>query len=483
MASNDSMDDMGCQSCGRAMDKAKKIHKGKRYCATCYPRLFKRRMCAGCGNFARLPTFDLAAQCGACERSGPCVRCGRTEFKIGRQSAYGPVCKSCAPHFREPAPCDVCGELSQRLVRNTTTGLRTCPKCISPSASTCPSCRRHRVLVAGQDGIQRCRACTDEGQRSCERCGVAMPAGRGRECESCYWGRTFEKRLAINLKGFSSSQFEELFGRFGQWLLERNGPQKSAMSINRYYSFFRSMEVRWGGIPSYGELLDQFTAVGLRRAETPMRWLSEVQAISVNAELREQHSEERRLQAILTEVGDPWSQQLLKGYLAMLATRMEKGETNLRSIRLAGRAATNMLKTVHLAVGALPTQKALESFWRSSPGQVAALAGFVGYLNNSYKLQLEWRPNDRWLMTAKRDKAERELVALLGEGQQAEDFEVRWIVKGLAYFHSLRRANRKTLTYRPESYQGISGFSIEYGGKTLWVPDAASYKRDSYKGA
>ncbi|MDG9927972.1 MULTISPECIES: hypothetical protein [unclassified Pseudomonas] len=303
-----------------------------------------------------------------------------------------------------------------------------------------------------------------------------MPAGRGHECEKCYWTKTFEKRLAINLKGFSSAQFEQLFERFGQWLFEKNGPSKAAMRINRYYTFFRSIETRWGGIPSYGELLEYFTVIGLRRAETPMRWLSEVKAISVNAELREQSSEERRLRSILVEVGEPWSQQLLKGYFAMLNARMEKGGTDLRSIRLAIRAAANMLQSAQLAVGALPTQKSLELFWRSSPGQVAALAGFVGYLNKSFKLQLEWRPNDRWLMKARKDKAERELVALLGEGAQAPDFEARWIVKGLAYFHSIRRVSRKGLVYHEESYQGVNGFRIEYGGETLWVPGVTSYE-------
>lgn len=427
MAADESPLKLGCEACGRAMAKASKVHEGKKYCATCYPRLFKRRMCAGCGNIGRLPVFDLAARCSACERNVACFRCGKTDYKIGMRTAYGPVCKTCAHHFRAIEPCEVCRKPSQRLARNTTTGLRICPQCATPAA-TCPSCRRHRVLVPGEDGISRCRACTNEVTRACEKCGKGMPAGRGRECEDCGWTKTFEKRLAINLHGFSSDQFEQLFSRFGRWVSERIGPSKAAMKINGFYRFFRSIEKRWGGIPSYDEMLKHYTAIGLRRAETPMRWLSEIGAISVNAEDRETRTEERRLDTILAEIEDPWSQQLLMGYFTALSARRESGETDLRSIRLALRPAANLLKIARLAVGALPTQKALESFWRGSPGHVAALSGFIGYLNKSYELQLKWRPSDAWLAKAKKDKAERELVALLKqENQQASDFEVRWV--------------------------------------------------------
>lgn len=471
---------LGCEACGRAMAKATKVHKGKRYCATCYPRLFKRRMCTGCGNFARLPVFDLAAHCSACERSAPCFRCEKTDYKIGMRTAYGPVCKTCAHHFHAIEPCEVCGTPSQRLARNTATGLRVCPKCATSSA-TCPSCRRHRVLVSGEDGISRCRACTNEVTRMCEKCGSEMPAGRGRECEACSWTKVFEKRLAINLHGFSSDHFEQLFSRFGQWLFERLGPSKAALKINSFYRFFRSIETRWGCIPSYDDMLKHFTAIGLRRAETPMRWLSEVGAISVNAEDREKRTEERRLRAILAEIEDPWSQQLLMGYFTELTARRESGETDLRSIRLALRPAANMLKGARLAAGTLPNQKTLELFWRSSPGHVAALSGFVGHLNKSHELQLKWRPSDHWLEKAKKNKAERELVALLREDQQASDFEVRWIVKGLAYFHDIRKVSRKTLVYRKESYQGVEGFSVERASEKLWVPSVSSYDRGGHQ--
>ncbi len=299
MVSDGAISNTACDDCGRVMNKAKKVHDGKRYCATCYPRLFKRRMCSGCGNFARLPVFDLAVHCVSCARNRPCVRCEKVEFKIGLMSQYGPVCKSCAPYFRESAPCEVCGKLSRRLARKEQTGLRTCPAC-SRSASTCPSCRRHRVLVENNQGKRLCKPCNDEGARPCGTCGDQMPAGRGIECEDCYWRRTLKNRLAIDCQGFRSQVMGPLFGSFGEWLQREMEAKKAAARVHAYFDFFSQVDALWGRIPTYEILLEHFHASGLRKAEVPMRWLSEAHGIHARAPVREAHSERRRLGELLS---------------------------------------------------------------------------------------------------------------------------------------------------------------------------------------
>lgn len=461
------------------MAKAKKVYAGNRYCETCYSKLFKRRMCPGCGNLARLPIFDLTADCAACERAAPCVRCGKVEFETALRVQSGPVCKSCVPYFRDMEPCEKCGKVTQRLARSKATGLRSCPACRGPAKATCPSCRRHRVLTAGPDGVSRCEPCTVRPPKPCESCGALTPAGRGNECEPCYWLRTFQHRLAINSKGFSADEITAVFSQFGNWLLERSGAHKAALSINDHYQFFHQLDATWRSVPSYQELLAHFGAAGLRKAENPMRWLTERGAVTVSEPLKDQLTEQRRLAAILAEPADGWSAQLLSDYITALEARMERGGTDLRSIRLAARAAVNLLKSAQLKVGALPTQKSIESFWRESPGQVAAVTGFIGYLNKRYGLQLQAKPDERLLQQAKRRKAERELVALLSENPD-EDFENRWIMKGLAYFHGVTRASRKTLVYQPQEYRGVAGYNITYGNEVLWVPSAGSYQRGDY---
>lgn len=479
MVSPNSPTRSSCYECGREMAKAKKVYAGNRYCGTCYPRLFKRRMCPSCGNHARLPIFDLTADCAVCERAAPCVRCCKVEFETALLTQFGPVCKSCVPYFRDMEPCEKCGKVSQRLSRSKATGLRCCPACRGPAKATCPSCRRHRALILGPDGVPRCEPCTVKPAQPCDSCGALTPAGRGSECEACYWLRIFQRRLAINSKGFSADQITIAFTQFGQWLLDRSGAHKAALSINAHYQFFHELDVTWRSVPSYRELLEHFDTAGLRKAENPMRWLTETGAVTVSAQLKDQHTEQRRLEAILAEPADGWSAQLLSEYVTALKARMERGGTDLRSIRLAARAAANLLKSAWLKVGALPTQKNLESFWRESPGQVAAVTGFIGYLNKYHDLQLQAKPDERLLHQAKRQKAERELVALLSETADAE-FESRWIVKGLAYFHGMMRVSRKTLVYQHQDYRGVAGYNITHGGKVLWVPSAGSYQRGDH---
>ncbi|MDH0132762.1 hypothetical protein N7381_05850 [Pseudomonas asiatica] len=300
-----------------------------------------------------------------------------------------------------------------------------------------------------------------------------MPAGRGTECEPCYWTALLSKRVAINLNGLSST-LGEAFKAFSLWLLERSGPHNAALSINGHYLFFRELEVVWGKVPPYEQLLDHFGAAKLRRAENPMRWLSESGHVRISADSREQHSEQRRVEAVLAELEDGWSRQLLSGYYAILSSRVSRQEADLRSVRLALRAATNFLKTAQLAPHTKPSMKAVEAFWRSTPGQVAAVTGFIGYLNKTYGLQLQTKPEKRWLQKAKKAKAERELVALLREQGQI-DFEVRWIAKALTYFHDLPRVNRRALSYKAERFDNTEGFSVEHGSSMLWVPSASSF--------
>lgn len=479
MASHDASTKAGCNGCGREMAKAKKVHAGQRYCETCYPRLFKRRMCPACGDWARLPVFDPTAHCSACKRARPCARCGKVEFATGMLTEYGPVCRSCVHYFKAVESCEVCGKLSQRLARSKTTGVRRCPKCSGSNMATCSSCRRYRVLITGQDGAARCELCTSKPDHPCDSCGILMPAGRGRECVVCAWQSVFLKRLAINAKGFSGDSIAGLFTQFGEWLLVRAGAHKAALSINGHYRFFLALDATWGAVPSYEQLLQHFGAAGLRRAENPMRFLTEAGVVTVSAQLRDQNTEQRRLAAILTEPADSWSAQLLSEYVDALKARMEQGATDLRSVRLAARAAANLLKGAQLKLGALPTQKALESFWRGSPGQVAAVTGFIGHLNKHHGLELQAKPGVRWLSQARQQKAERELVALLSEVVD-DDFEGRWIVKGLAYFHGVSRTSLKKLIFQPHEYRGVAGYNVTHTDKILWIPSASSYQRGEH---
>ncbi len=285
--------------------------------------------------------------------------------------------------------------------------------------------------------------------------------------------------MAINANGFSADGINALYHQFGEWLLDRSGPHKAALKINGHYQFFQTLDASWGAVPSYEQLLQHFGARGLRKAENPMRFLVETGRVIVSTQLREQDTERGRLAAILAEPVDAWSARLLSEYVDTLMAKMEHSGTGVRSVRLAARPAANLLKMAQLKQGALPTQKNLEAFWRGSPGQVAAVTGFVGYLNKRHGLALQVKPDSHWLAQARRQRAERELVALLSEAA-GDDFEARWIVKGLAYFHDLPRVNRKALVFQMQEYRGVAGYNVTYADKTLWVPSASSYQHGEH---
>ena len=65
-----------CSECRRHSVRIVRVHRGERFCQARYKRLFKRRLCPQCGNFARLPRLERNAICLTCENARPCVRWG-----------------------------------------------------------------------------------------------------------------------------------------------------------------------------------------------------------------------------------------------------------------------------------------------------------------------------------------------------------------------------------------------------------------------
>lgn len=178
-----------CGQCGRDTPKAKRVYKGLRYCANCYGRIFRHRLCSQCGNLIRLPINESKPICQKCTLDKPCVRCNKETYRIGKLTEYGPVCASCARYFKKPENCDLCGELSFHLARNLkiSPDQRLCPKCRRKDFDSCQSCRRYRVLKSAPDGQMLCNPCLEDGSVKCLQCGQQKPAGYGKVCQECYW--------------------------------------------------------------------------------------------------------------------------------------------------------------------------------------------------------------------------------------------------------------------------------------------------------
>jgi len=460
-----------CDECGREMEKAHRVEKGHRYCGTCYARVFKRRMCPKCGNFARLPKNNPDAICRKCKTDKPCARCGKTGYDVGKITPYGPVCNACAPYFRKPEPCGLCGKPSSRLSRDRRLGhdLRVCQRCARSDHGTCAACRRYRVLREAPDGRLLCKACLHLGERDCPSCGQLMPAGKGKLCESCYWTKTCRKRAQMDMAAFSDQGMATAFMEYSEWLMEVVGPHKAALTIHRYLPFFMEIASEWADIPPYTELLRHFGAEGLRRARLPMRWLGAARGIRAEHVLREEDSERRRIEAILEQFPEKTIHgKVLREYYRILARKIETGKLKLRSARLALSPAAALLGLAEEG-GSVVTQRILERYLLDSPGQKAALTGFVNFLNHRDGLSLELRANDDKVRRKRRRVVEKRLMDMVGSGPGDGDHLKRWIVAGLDYFHGVRVSGKAVdRAVIDEDVEG--GMVVHLRDEAYWLP-------------
>lgn len=462
-----------CDECGCQMEKAHRVHKGLRYCATCYSRVFKRLTCSSCGIFARLLKNDEKAVCRTCENDKPCVRCGKADYAIGKVTAYGPVCNACAHHFRKPEPCEVCGELSTRLtrLRRVNHDHRMCTKCAAADQGTCQACRRHRLLQVSTDGRMLCQVCIEKGEIPCPKCLMPMPAGYGKQCQRCYWRSLADKRIKIDCAAFDASKMASHFEAFGNWLLNRVGEQKAALTIHDYLPFFLEIENHWEDIPSYKQLLVYFGAAKLRRVLLAVQWMEFVGLVVLDEEAKIADSDRRRIAVKLNSFAlGSKARDLLDGYHKVLMANLKIKLTTLRSIRLALTPATALLHMADEMARIPPNQDVLNAYLAKKPGQRAAVSGFVRYLRDSYDVEIflpKTKPSSA--QHHRRKKLEIEMMALMKEPSESRQFEQRWLSVALAYFHGL---NKKVGSTIPEAFVKLhdEGLIVEWNNQSYWVP-------------
>lgn len=463
-----------CDECGRSITKVHRIHKGQKFCAACYKRVFKHRLCPQCGNRARLPKDDPKAVCLKCEVAKPCARCGRTDYAVAKVTSYGPVCGSCAHYFREPELCEECGTPSTLLSRVKRLGAekRLCPICARADHGTCAACRRHRLLQELSDGRRVCQACLQGGEIPCPVCMKPMPAGRGKQCETCYWTDTLRKRVRIDQAALSTPLIAESFGKFSEWLLAEVGANKAAISVHRYITFFQKLDQRWGCIPEYQKLLEAFGAERLRRVRIIMRWLVQARHITLNTQAREEDSERRRIEALMVSVpAGSKAAQTLASYRNRLMERVKEGKSTLRSVRLGLRPAVSLLLTADTEGALLPNQEILDRYLMGIPGQKAAVTGFVNYLGDACGVMLVPRVDTAKVAAARKKQLEVELKALMLESGEGEEFQRRWLSVALAYFHGLPTSVGLSVKDEQVTVHDDGGMTIVWSDRDYWIPE------------
>ncbi len=463
-----------CDECGKNVAKIWRVHKGHKFCSTCYARVFKRRMCPKCGNFARLPKNDASAVCLNCQVDKPCARCGVVEYSIGKITEYGPVCNSCSPYFRQQEPCEICGVLSSRLTRVSRFDhdKRVCQKCARSDHGNCGACHRHRLLETSPDGRLLCHACLTIGEIPCPECNQPMPAGRNKQCESCYWKELLKKRITIDCAGFSVPVIALHFSNFGEWLGGKVGTHKAAITLHRYLPFFLDIEKQWKSIPEYAILLKHFGTPGLRKVLLPMKWMQEAGFVVPDAGAKVEDSDQRRIAATLKKFETGTAQRsILDGYHDQLLTGQKEGKTTWRSIRLAMTPAAALL--LHAATKDIcpPDQKMLDAYLGKTPGQRAAVSGFVGYLRDSHKVNITLTPANNKATKLKKNQLENDLLRLLTGNDQSKNGRLKLLAVAMAYFHEVvqKDITEKVLESVVAATDGV-GVVVTIAKKKYWLP-------------
>jgi len=316
-----------------------------------------------------------------------------------------------------------------------------------------------------------CKTCYEQGEVPCPECEQPMPAGRGKQCEACYWRGLLEKRIKMDCAALSAPAMVEHFRTFGEWLGEEVGNHKAAISLKRYLPLFLEIEKHWKAIPEFAALLKHFGTLRLRRALLPMKWMQEANLVVPDSLSKQEDSDQRRIVATLDKVGKSTKERsFLDGYLKTLMVDLGNGSTTLRSIRLSMTPAAALLLKGREMRRMPPNQNVLNSYLERTPGQRAAVSGFVCYLRDKHgaDIALPKASSEKALLHRKK-KREAEMLALMQDGGEGDMFRKRWLSVALAYFHGLPRSAGKCATTLNSS-DSQDGFKVLWRETSYWIP-------------
>lgn len=472
---NSSKDDFEkyCSGCDKAVTQIKKRYRGKEYCSTCYSRIFKKRICPSCHEYARLPKNDDQAICNECIKKLPCIRCNQKGKPIGKLTEYGAVCNSCSVYFRQIEPCERCNTPSQILTRISrfNDNLRVCPKCATRDYETCLSCRKYRLLEIDEHGGKKCKKCKTDEKKSCLNCSTMIAAGCGGLCDECYWSKNLNSKLERNKILFGNQFLKDKYVEYIEWLNQSISANKAALYINKHTDFFVKTESLWiNSVPTYLSFLQLLRANGLRKFELVMRWLNESHLISAESKLMNLCSEIDQLDTLINHFeGSEFGRKIINAYKDKMLYRVQSDKISMRSVRLAVKPAVSLLQYAFSVGKDLPDIEEVKSYLTECSGQAAALTGFINFLNEQYGTDIDYLTLKKscFIKKSRKKKLEQDLLAMLSSDHEIE--VLVWVTKGLQLFHNM--SYRGALAIKADMIVNVQdGYEINYNNKKYWLP-------------
>jgi len=319
-----------------------------------------------------------------------------------------------------------------------------------------------------ETGQPICKNCQNLGEIVCAECQAPVPAGYGSRCEMCSLKLRLNKAVDKHSAEFTIPEIVPLYKHFCTWLVDASGLKKSTSAVYRYHKFFLEIEGIMFAPITYEMLLSKYGAEGLRRWIMPVRFLSEHFGLDINENEKLVDSEHRRVVNLMKRLPDASQvKRILDAYYQFLLGKVDKGETTIKSVRLALTPAVDLLKAI--GVDDSPTQYQLNIYLRKKPGQRAAISGFVSFMKSQYQVDWELPKKATKSKIYARQEAELKLVRLLRNPKSNPTYRQRLLMAQLRYFHGL---DIKSKDVRLELKENDNKDKyVEYSGKRYWLPD------------
>ena len=462
-----------CGICERPTAKATRVEAQVRYCSTCYARCFKRLLCSGCGMFKKLLANQETPRCQACVAAMPCVRCRRVGRPVGKITATGPACSSCASYFNDPRSCEVCSKPARVLnvLRTADGDKKACSRCLRVDHRTCSMCRKHRHCEPMSDGRWHCKLCREVGEVPCGTCGKLMPAGKGKRCDACYWLERCKRSASQLVELLKSPRVREAFLDFVAWLPSQGYVNKAAVGLRIHVRFFELMDAAGDEVWTGDFLLKKLGPAMLRKYELPMRWLQAERGLALEPQDKIREADNRRVRkAIATMPQGSVGRELLEAFEAELLRRRSAGKLSDRSMRLAFRPALVLLALEDADGSRVPSQATLERYLAKTPGQRAALSTFIGFLKANRGIDLRLPPKMSSNSLAERKALEKQITALMALTVKSGQVAKSWAPLALRYLHHMTPAQANEVVTRAVTRDEGNGTVLHCDGHDYWIP-------------
>lgn len=314
-----------CVGCGADRPVTSRSLGGEPMCQVCHNRQpVNQEICPDCGDRARLHRVSEHKRCcRRCQRApiAVCALCQRPR-PCYFADTDSPRCEPCSNRLLRREPCSRCGKT--RIVgARTAGGEPLCNRCGRVKAR-CRDCNRNMLVRAWHDDGPRCTTCHRKHPASlkpCRQCGTVELLYRAELCAGCAC-----LQLLHAVLGDDDGVFARLRPVFDA--LARSTPEPTLLYLERGGGVPLLEALRESGQPITHDLLDAFSA------RPPTRALRDALVCAGALEPRDEIllALDRRLQAVLAEVGDNDDRHLLRGFVTWRLLRRLRTQSASRPI-------------------------------------------------------------------------------------------------------------------------------------------------------